>query len=232
MIKLRSFQVALFSNMMSFDSKIDYASKLIAASNGVFDGEPAILPIPNDAPPEIPRVVVRSKDEKYVCNTSVNRVDLFFNPKKEIEMDLGHIRNDYLSVLTKVINFLNETYRFKIFRIGIVANFIVELKESANVFLVSKYLKETSGISDTFDVQLHFLNKIELLKRYKANRWLRILTARKPNEIENDNFLAVTVDINTLPDVSHDFDRELVSLVFSDVLKNMQELLDIHYKGV
>lgn len=232
MIKLRSLQVALFSNMMTFDSKIDYASKIIAASNGVFDGEPAILPIPNNAPPEIPRIVVKSKDEKYICNTSVNRVDLFFNPKKELETDLDRIKNEYLSALTKIINFLNETYKFKIFRIGNVANFIIELKESANAFIVSKYLNESSGISDTFEAQLHFLNKIELLKRYKANRWLRISTLRNPNDIENDNFLAVTVDINTLSDASHDFDRELVSLVFNDVLKNIQELLNTHYRGM
>ncbi len=232
MIKLRSFQVALFSNMISFDSKIDYASKIIAASGGIFDGEPAILPIPNNAPPEIPRIVVKSKDEKYVCNTSINRIDLFFNPRKDTEEDLSNIKKDYLSLLLKIINFLNETYKFKVFRIGIVANMILELKESANTFITSKYLKEASLISNTFEAQLNFLNKIELLKRYKANRWLRIMTVRNKEEIENDKFLAVTIDINTLQDVSHDFDRELVSLIFNDTIRDMQELLDSHYKGL
>ncbi|MDD5427868.1 MAG: hypothetical protein PHI58_01350 [Candidatus Omnitrophica bacterium] len=232
MLKLRSFQVGLFSNMISFDSKIDYASKITAASDGIFNGEPAILPIPNNAPPEIPRIVVKSKDGKYVCNTSINRVDLFFNPKNDAEANITNLKNDYLSLLVKVINFLNETYKFKIFRMGIVGNVIIELKESANTFIVSRYLKESNLISNTYEAQLHFLNKIELLKRYKANRWLRIHTVRKREELENDKFLGVTVDINTLQDVSYDFDRELVSLIFNDAIKNMQELLDAHYKGV
>jgi len=232
MAKLRSFQVALFSNMITLDNKIEYVSKLTTATNAVFDGEPTILPIPKDAPPEIPRVVVKSKDEKLICNTSINRVDLFFNPKKEIEMNLENVKSEYLTLLKQILNFLNETYRFKIYRIGMVANLILDLTESSNQFISKKYLKDNSQISDTFEVQLNVLNKINLLSRYKANRWLRIITSREKQNIENDKFLSVNIDINTLPDVSYDFDSELVTLIFNDAVKNMQSLIAAHYVGI
>lgn len=232
MIKLRSFQAALFSSMISFDNKIEYASKLISASIGIFDGEPAILPIPINAPPEIPRVVAKSKDEKFVCNTSANRVDLFFNPKKETETELNSVKNDFFILLKQIINFLNETYGFKIYRLGLVANLMLPLQESSNIFVAKKYIKDASLISDTFETQLHFLNKINLLNRYKANRWLRIVTARDIQNIENDKFLSVNIDINTLPDVNYDFDRELVTLIFNDAIKNMQDLIVAHYKEI
>lgn len=233
MINLRSFQVALFSNSISFNNKIEYASKLIAASDNIFDGDPAILPIPEGAPPEIPRIVVKSKDGKFICNTSINRVDLFFNPKKSEEADLGELKSVYLPSLRKVINFLNETYKFKIYRMGIVANFLSEIKESANAYIAKKYLKETNLISNTFEIQLHSLNKIALLNnKYNANRWLRIKSFRDKNNIDNDKFLVATIDINTLPDASYDIDIESVTMIFNDVIKNMQALIKLHYTEV
>ena len=231
MKRLNSFQVAFFCNNISFGNKLDYASKIIKATDEVFDGEPAILPIPVNAPPEIPRIVVRSKDKKFICNTSVNRVDLIFNPKNDTERDLSSIQNNYFDVLIQIINYLNEEYRVKIFRMGIVANIIIELEESSNSFIVKKYLKDNSLISNTYITQLHFLNKIKLLNRYEANRWLRLITLRKLDDTENDKALNITIDTNTLQDENHDFDRELVTMIFKDALKDMQDLISKHFEG-
>jgi len=232
MIRLRSFQVALFSNLIIPDNKLEFVSKLISTSNNIFNGDPVILPIPNDAPPEIPRIIVKSKDERLVCNVSMNRLDLFFNPKSETDALLDNIHDNFFGQIIKIINFLNEIYHIKIFRVGIVANLILNLKESSNIFIARKYLKDSNLISDTFELQLHALNKITLLNKYKANRWLRIMTSRDIQNQNNDKFLLVSIDINTLPDVSYDFDRELLTLVFKNAVEDMQKLIKIHYSEV
>lgn len=40
---------------------------------------PTILPIPDDAPPEIPTVIMQSSDGKYGCNIARSRIDFVIN---------------------------------------------------------------------------------------------------------------------------------------------------------
>ena len=232
MIKLLSFQGALFSNMIVVENKMDYASKLLLSDNNLFDVEPTILPIPNDAPIDLPRVILKSKNGDFVCNTSLSRVDLFYNVKKDPECDLRNVKSKFFPLLINTINFLNDSYKIKINRIGLVSSFVLELSDSSNKYILQKYLNENGLISDTSEIQLNVLNRLELLSKYKINRWLRIRSLRDKPNVVNDKFCSVKIDINTPAEIAYDIDREVASLIFTEAIKNMEEVLKTHYGNI
>lgn len=44
----------------------------------IFDGDPIMLPLPADAPVEIPRITLESKDKKHKLETAINPVITIF----------------------------------------------------------------------------------------------------------------------------------------------------------
>ena len=229
MIRLRSFQVALFVGVLNLENKLKFASDIISASENILEGDPTILPIPADAPPEIPRIITKSKDERYTCNVSLNRIDLFFKPKIEVEQSLEIIGGGYLKLLLNLTNLLKENFRITIPRIGILANLLLELSESSNTYILRKYMKENGPISETHEAQIHALNRVTLLNKIKVNRWLRIITSKSAQDPSDDRYLSVSIDIKSVPEVPYDFDRELIQLTFNAAVDHMKNLIKQHY---
>lgn len=232
MIKLRSFQTAFFVGVLNLENKLKLASDIISISENILEGDPAILPIPPDAPPEIPRIITKSKDERYTCNVSLNRIDLFFKPKGRDEQSLDIVSGEYLKLLLNLTSLLKENFKIAIPRIGIVANLLFELSESSNTYILRKYMKETGLISGTHEAQIHALNKVTLPNKIKVNRWLRIITSRSGQDPSNDRYLSISIDINSVPGVPYDFDRELIQLTFNVAVDHMKNLIKQHYEEV
>jgi len=232
MIKLRSFHITLFVGVLNLENKLKLASDIISASEKILEGDPTILPIPPDAPPEIPRIITKSKDERYTCNVSLNRIDLFFKPKGRDEQSLDIVSGEYLKLLLNLTNLLKENFKIAIPRIGIVANLLLELSESSNTYVLRKYIKESSLISETHEAQIHALNKITLPNKIKANRWLKIITSRSAQDPSDDKYLSISIDINSVREVPYDFDRELIRLTFNVAVDHMKNLIKQHYGEV
>jgi len=76
-----NLQTAIFITNLDFSNKIGFISQLNQETDNLFDGDPIILPIPNDAPPEVPRIILKSQDDSYTLNLCQNRVDLFYNER-------------------------------------------------------------------------------------------------------------------------------------------------------
>jgi hypothetical protein len=76
--KLIQLQFALFYE--AIENRPDrLIGKIDEALDGIFDEMPTILPIPADAPPEIPSVIMRSSSGIYGCNISKTRIDFIVN---------------------------------------------------------------------------------------------------------------------------------------------------------
>lgn len=76
--KLVQLQLALF--FKTNEERPDkFADKIDEALNGIFDQMPTIIPVPSDAPPEIPLVMMNSKNGKYNCNIARSRIDFTVN---------------------------------------------------------------------------------------------------------------------------------------------------------
>jgi hypothetical protein len=124
---------------------------------------------------------------------------------------------------------MKENYNVLINRIGFVSNLSLILTESSNDYIIHKYMKEDGLISETYDLQIHALNKINLADEIKANRWLRIVTTKSVSQPDNDKCLVILIDINSDPDVPRNFDIEVIRKFFNSTIDHIKDLMEQHY---
>ncbi len=76
---LTRLQAVLFIKSLDLSNPLSLAVFLKEDKGLPFDGPETVLPVPADAPLEIPRIILKSSDGVFNCNVSANRIDLFFN---------------------------------------------------------------------------------------------------------------------------------------------------------
>ena len=193
---VRSFQAAIFG-VIDIRDPLEVGHQVRSATGDLLDGEPLVLPLPSDAPSEIPRIVLKSKDERYSCNVSGVRLDLFYREKNPTRKWID-LRDEYLQYLLGISHTLVETLRATITRLGSIAEFVVPINTSPSLILRRAYLKEGILPGDR-EIQLGVLHR-QSWETIEINRWVR-LTGK-----EGESALRVVVDINTIPEKKYDFD--------------------------
>ena len=138
--KLLQLQFALF--FKSMENRPDkLINKVDEALEDLFDQMPNMLPLPPDAPAEIPRVTMQSTDEMYVCNISKNRIDF-----------IGHYINSGSSVTANLDDFITKIFSLSeaifngkaVNRFGFVEHYFIENRDAVGM-LKSKYFKYDFG---------------------------------------------------------------------------------------
>lgn len=138
--RLLQLQFALF--FKSIENRPDkLISKVDAAMGDLFDQMPNMMPLPQEAPPEIPRVTMQSSDGIYICNISKNRIDF-----------IGHYITSGSSVATNLEDFIEKIYSFSeaifkdrsIIRFGFIEQYFLEHSNAVDK-IKSKYLKLELG---------------------------------------------------------------------------------------
>lgn len=192
MEKIVKLQLALFfQNLASRpDTMMDGIN---SAMGNLFDAMPQILPIPLDAPAEIPRVQMRSENMKYNCNISISRVDFILNENFQDEANWPDLTHDFLSkskLFTK--NIFEQT---NIIRFGLIGNFFIPDK-SASATMTKKYLKV--DLSSAEEINLRF-NKISLSHGLRLNNITSINTAIAQHINPPEKGIFIEMDINNIP---------------------------------
>ncbi|MFH0986119.1 MAG: hypothetical protein V1882_11430 [Candidatus Omnitrophota bacterium] len=222
---LVEYQFVLFANGVTYPNKLDLATSLISSLGGKLDGEPLILPIPKEAPPEIPRVILSSKLQDYRLQISSNRIDYFFKPAPPLALQ-EFFELNLSSDLLKIRDVF-EQYQNRFFRVAGVINVTIELSKPGADYLLERYVLEKKEFGDPHDMELHCLNKLST-ENYKFNQWLRIRSSRDSKKSELNNYLAVQIDINTLAEESYSIDNAFLGCFYENTSKQMRHLLNSH----
>jgi hypothetical protein len=137
MEKIVKLQLALF-----FENPISRPDNLMGPINSdmgnLFDAMPQIIPIPMEAPLDIPRVQLRSENNQYNCNIAGSRIDFILNGNNTDEVNWPDITKDFIAkvnLFTKSV--LNNE---KVTRFGLIGNFFMPDK-SSSASVTRKYLK-------------------------------------------------------------------------------------------
>ena len=69
---------AVFTPEFTISSSLKIANIVVDLLGEYVGEEPTILPVPKDAPSELPRIVFSSSDKKWFLNISPERINLFF----------------------------------------------------------------------------------------------------------------------------------------------------------
>lgn len=215
----KTFQLVLFLTALDLKDKLKLAQELRAIEAVDLNGEPTLLPIPDDAPVEIPRIILRSEDKSYQMNVSFNRVDLVYvdneSEGEEVPVtQMEEIKDRMVKALEQIYDVLVKNYSANVNRSAVVTRQIVKLETDSKTFLESKLLKESP--TKPFEIRLAYLYKESLgEKSFEINKWQRVETLRKKDNTEDDSALAVTYDVNTINEVDYDFSGENLSKFFN-----------------
>lgn len=189
-----STQVALF-----FEDSIPrpdtFYNKINSDLGELIDAMPQTLPLPPEAPAEIPRVMGTSSFGQYTLNVALNRVDLLrnYNPNEDIELAIKEFK------LTCTNLIANTAQYQKIIRIGIVGNHYVQNK-NPNLLISKLYLNEKNKDSDEISIRI---NKKSKIQNITVNNVININQGIVAAPNYNGDAVLLQLDYNTDPQGHH-----------------------------
>lgn len=192
MEKIVKLQLALF-----FQNQISRPDNLMGGINSsmgnLFDAMPQILPIPAEAPAEIPRVQMRSENGKYNCNIACSRVDFILNGDFRDEVVWPDLTKDFLA---KVKLFISSVFdQSQVVRFGLIGNFFIPDK-SATTSMTRKYLK--IDLNSAEEINLRF-NKRTSSHGYTLNNITSVNTALAETNGQTEKGIFIELDVNNVP---------------------------------
>jgi len=226
-IKPISTQLVIFSPGIVIANKLKVANAINDNLSSLFDSDPVMLPLPEDAPAELPRIRMSSKDKRYSLSIALNRIDFVFQYKEE---DKSFPNPDLFEKFLTIFQYFSENVHTQFTRSAIVTNWIKELeKKSAAEFLLDKYIQHKTPIVKPYELELHSLTK-ETVAEFEVNKWVRIKSARKKTEPEKGNLILFIIDINTLAEKSYEFDKDSLKRFLEQSSRITKETVEEHMK--
>lgn len=185
-----STQIALF-----FENSIIRPDTFYNSINSdigeIIDSMPQTLPLPVEAPPEIPRVIGNSSFGQYNLNVSLNRVDFIrnYSPNE----DIVNSTNEFKRICNNLI--VSCLQKQKITRIGIVGNFFIRCNNPQGV--ISKlYLNDNNQDSD--EISLRY-NKKSSIRNVIVNNVVNINQGNVAAPDNSGDAVIIQLDYNTEP---------------------------------
>ncbi len=214
-----SIQAAMFVRGLDFSDPLSMAQAIRHSVGGILDGQPGVFPVPPNAPPDVPRIVLADKTKKYQCKLSAARVDLGFDGSKVRPGPIGIVWDECCGMIRQLAEYLKKKNPTRVWRLGLVIQLFKVLQGSANVHIREKYLKD-DRFQDPYELHVSVLNRKQV-GRFSINRWLRIRPMRKRDAPEDDRGLVVEVDINTLAEQNNDFEEGEITEFFESAYQHI-----------
>ena len=171
-LQVNSIQASLFiSNLVFSTSKI--LKTVLEACSNQFDGDPTVLPLLDDAPREIPRIVLENKNKSMKLEVAPIRLNLF-RLRAPNEKDIS--ANEFLKTAAEILNVLIEEIGADCTRMAVVLERFWSKKnparEIAQHFCKKRFIERPFDDPSAFE--LHSLKKFRFLNMLDLNSWVRI----------------------------------------------------------
>ena len=232
--EIGSIQASLFITNFNFSTSKILKTVLDHCSDQ-FDGAPTVLPLPNDAPMEIPRIVLERKDKSMKLDISPQRLNLFriksqdedkISPKKFLCTEVG--------LLVKLIKAL----RADCVRMAVVLERFCPKREPAKDiaihFCKENFMKEPLDRPSAFE--LHSLKKYTFLDSFEVNSWVRIKSGGV--QLQPEGVLSSVViahqDINTFVELMDTkiYNNNDISKFFSNIFEEFDNILKLYFPEI
>lgn len=194
--KIKKIQTAIFTKKIKIEDEYQKSKLLLDAKDnvsGIFDGEPIQIPAPSDAPEDIPRMILNSRDRRYACNISLSRTDIIggFQNSNEL-VDNDDLFNDHIKKSLSVVEFLKKAVSVEVIRIGFVVN--ADFSSDNPVDFLRDNFFDGDKFKDTKELSFRHnkIDKIDELSGRGINNILMV-SAKKDNDT-----VGIIFDINTL----------------------------------
>jgi hypothetical protein len=175
--------------------------KILSKVGARFDGAPGIFPFPNDAPAEIPRMILKSTDDQWGIDVALSRINYRWTQiREEQQVQAGMFRDSFL----EFVELLFEMQPLIIGRMAFLLNRYA-FTDNAPSIISRAFLNEptTSTIgSATEGIELHVHQKLTVLG-VETNEWTRFKAGflTLPNTTAK-KIILIEHDINTLAEIA------------------------------
>lgn len=226
--RILSLQMGIFTPALRFSSS-EILGKLMGKFPDTFDGDPVAIPLPPDAPKEIPRLILPSSDGKTKLEISESKAN-FFRYRTE---DDGVI--DVNSWLKRGSDVFEEYIKCTFAKVGRLALVAIRFLENPNPgstlaqhFCKEKWIREPFNRPESFEVHSH--KKYEF-SHFKVNSWVRC----KSGILKKDNapIILVEQDINTVSEEidKKGFDNKQIRSFADLATKEQESVLNKYWGG-
>ena len=191
-----------------------------------YDGEPTVLPLPGDAPPEIPRITFKDKNQIKYFEIAPSRVNVIF---KNIDYQEDLYKSPFVNEAESLLKRYLDKIDLECLRIAlnISHGMFKEYPETeiASHFCKDKFLKEPFDRPSEFEI--HSLKKYKLKDAFDVNSWVRVKSVSINHGAHKKRAVACEQDINTLPELMDQitYDNKQISNFFSSAIEDANSIL-------
>lgn len=228
-----SCQLSLFYNILT--TQVSRILREVLDNFGdAFDGDPLSMPIPQDAPPDIPRVVLTNKTPRTKLEICLSRINFYqFKIDDSDNIDIGEFYKTYSDLCFKLAELLNAPPN----RLGA---FLVRRAEPDNPgillarhFCQDKWKEKPLNRPEFFELHAHkkfnIYNNDNESSSLIVNSWVRNKAdVRKTGDMQIP-VIVVEQDLNTLDEQRQNFGKEAVEKYYSVVPEKMREIFKLYY---
>lgn len=206
-LNLTKFPVAIFFAAQDFGDKLTLSTRLRDSAEGIFDGEALVLPVPENARPELPRIQLQASDNSAVLQLSNVRLAVEWSNRTGGPVQWNQVMPDYLASLAGLLRVFVGEYA-KPLRFALSPQIIFELDSSANEYLARNILQSGRILRTPHDIKLGFMDRIELAG-LPAHFAMNVASARRKDDPERDSAIVLQFEVRSqaLPEASFGADQ-------------------------
>jgi hypothetical protein len=220
--QITSLQFALFYRDVIVRPDLEFQELNVKMLN-IFNGIPSSVNLPQDLPPEIPMLTLRSENNEYICNIARSRIDLHFQRLNDDDSN-EKILSDFNAKVASFSSYILS--RRSIVRFGMICRYF-HANENCIEVIKEKYFK--SNFKGSSDIGLRF-NVKERNENWEINDMVEIAASDAVINDKKISGIFIQRDINNTPEVNKTIspdDLKNISVSLSHLLsqKSVEELI-------
>ncbi len=238
MLDFRIYKIlgSVFTPELNISSSLKIAN-LVSDLLGNYVGQsPSILPIPQDAPPGIPRILFSSSDKKWKLNISLERTNLFYEVPPNSTDEVISI-DDFSSIASDFFGHYQKELGLRVQRIAIVTERSLIQDDALDYILRSfcneKQIIEGRPFFNTKRFEIHSLKKYPW-ENFNINSWVRMkFLPIMIGDGETAPAILVVNDLNTFssdeaPDEA--FSADDIKTYFEKAPQHLNKILKLYFE--
>jgi hypothetical protein len=210
---------------------------LLADLGEVFDGDPITLPVPADAPPQIPQIFLTSKDESLRMDISLARVDVRWQRKTE-RRDITV--PEFAAVAERALASFNRATRSKPGRVALIVHRFQTNDSPGQALaihfcrpeLLSREPSKKGPLSRPEAFELHAFKRFQM-GRFPVNSWVRARSGTMATEKGMHRVIAVEQDLNTPAEdlEAKEFSDEEIREFHGLCVGELETIIELYFPG-
>ncbi|MEH2080984.1 MAG: hypothetical protein V7K89_13570 [Nostoc sp.] len=227
-LNLVTLQLSIFTPNISSFAASKALGIVLSKYSQRYDGDVQALPLPEEVPLEIPRIVLQSKDKAYRLEISPARINSLWLRTDNVKTETQEI----VDICKEVLEYYIQSMQIEVNRLGLVTIRVHQTQKPAtllsNKFCKPELIDQVFSSSENFEIHNHSIKNIE---NFVVNVWTRCKSGLIVNNDQTHSALIVEQDLNTLAQDLEDrkFNLEEIKSFFSLMQLESQAILQLYF---